>query len=293
MNDQSADATRFVMVPKVAHPWYEEVLRGAQQQAAVMTAHMRRPIDVAYVAPTQAAASAQQEVLQAVVESRPAGIMVDPVESAAHIPAIAHAKELGIAVVVFDSPAAEQGITGVGNNFAEQGDIAAHRLANLLGGVGEVAVMQGVPEAPNHRQRYRAQVAALAEYPEITVVDGGADHDDIALAQSEAAAVLQARPNLRGYLACDASGPIGIAAAVVAAGRVGKVQVVGMDSIGPIAAAVADGVLESSVATIPRMQGAMSVLMLWQASLGLPIPRYVDTGIEVVTANNAQDYLHT
>lgn len=293
MSAHSGDAARFVMVPKVAHPWYEEVLRGAQRQAAVMTAHLRRPIEVTYVAPDQALASAQQDVLQAVVESRPAGIMVDPVESAAHIPAIAHATELGIAVVVFDSPAAEPGITGVGNNFAEQGEMAARRLAHLLDGVGEVAVMQGVPEAPNHRQRYQAQVATLGEYAEITVVDGGADHDDIALARSEAAAVLQSRPNLRGYLACDASGPIGIAEAVVAAGRVGQVQVVGMDSIGPIAAAVADGVLESSVATIPRMQGAMSVLMLWQASLGLPVPRYVDTGIEVVTADNAQHYLHT
>ena len=50
-------------------------------------------------------------------------------------------------------------------------------------------------------------------------------------------------PNLRGYLACDASGPIGIARAVVSAGRAGTVTVVGMDSIAPIAAAVADGVL--------------------------------------------------
>ncbi len=45
------------------------------------------------------------------------------------------------------------------------------------------------------------------------------------------------------------------------------------------------------MATIPRMQGAMAVLMLWQASLGQPIPRFVDTGIEVVTAANAAEYL--
>ena len=293
MNDQLGDAVRFVMVPKVAHPWYKEVLRGAQRQAEAMTAQLRHRIDVAYVAPQQASVHAQQEVLSEVVASRPAGIMVDPVESVAHLGAIADAQALGIAVVVFDSPAPEPGITGVGNNFAEQGEIAARRLALLLDGVGEVAVMQGVPDAPNHLQRYRAQVATLAEFPGITVVDGGADHDDIALAQSQAAAVLQSHPDLRGYLACDASGPIGIAQAVVAAGRVGQVKVVGMDSIRPIAAAVADGVLESSVATIPQMQGAMAVLMLWQASLGLPVPRYVDTGIDVVTADNAQDFLHS
>ena len=111
------------------------------------------------------------------------------------------------------------------------------------------------------------------------------------MAQSEAAAVLDAHPNLRGYLACDASGPIGIAEALKAAGRVGQVQAVGMDSIEPIVAAVAEGVLESSVATIPRMQGAMAVLMLWQATLGQPTPRYVDTGIDIVTAANAEQFL--
>jgi ribose transport system substrate-binding protein len=44
--------------------------------------------------------------------------------------------------------------------------------------------MQGVPDAPNHRQRYDAQLAALARYPGITVVDGGLDHDDIDVAES-------------------------------------------------------------------------------------------------------------
>lgn len=105
--------------------------------------------------------------------------------------------------------------------------------------------------------------------------------------------MLHTTADLRGYLACDASGPIGIARALVAADREGQVQVVGMDAIGPIAAAVANGVLESSVATIPRMQGAMAILMLWQASLGLPLPRFVDTGIDIVTADNVGNFLDT
>lgn len=209
------------------------------------------------------------------------------------LPAIVSARESGVPVVLFDSPSPQPDITGVGNNFAEQGEIAARRLAHLLGGVGEVAVMQGVPDAPNHQQRYLAQLAVLSEFPGIAVVEGGSDHDDIDLARQQAESVLREYPDLRGYLACDASGPIGISQALVATGRVGQVQAVGMDSIEPIAAAVADGVLESSVATIPRMQGAMVVLMLWQATLGLALPRFVDTGIEVVTQGNAHEYVRS
>ncbi len=291
MTESPAAALRFVIIPKVAHPWYQEVLLGARRQVEAMAPALRRPIALEYSPPAQASTQEQEATLESVLATRPAGIAVDLVDSVAQLPAIARARGLGVAVVVFDSPAPEPGVTGVGNDFAEQGEVAARRLATLLDGVGEVAVMQGVPEAPNHEQRYRAQLAVLAEYPGITVVAGGADQDDIELAEREAVAVLAGHPNLRGYLACDASGPIGIARAVVAAGRSKDVTVVGMDSIGPIAAAVAEGVLESSVATIPRMQGAMAVLMLWQASLGLPVPRFVDTGIEIVTAANAADFL--
>lgn len=285
------EPTRFAVVSKVAHPWYDEVLRGASEQAESMSQHLNQPVELTYTAPEQATAEAQEQALQDVLDTAPAGIAIDPVEPVTEMAGVARAQELGIPVVVFDSPSPEEGITGVGNDFAEQGEIAARRLADLLDGAGEVAIMRGVPEAPNHSQRYDAQVAVLAEFPGITVVDGGTDHDDIELARAEADAVLRTHPNLAGYLACDASGPIGIADAITAAGRVGQVQAVGMDSIAPIAQAVADGILESSVATIPRMQGAMSVLMLWQASLGLPIPRYVDTGIEIVTAENAENYL--
>ena len=288
---ESTDALRFVFVPKVAHPWYNEVRHGAHTQAEAMAAALQRPLVIEFAHPAEATATAQQQVVNALLADAPEGIAIDPVERVADMPALIRATALGIPVVVFDSPSPEAGVTGVGNDFAEQGEMAARRLAELLGGQGEVAVMRGVPHAPNHQQRYQAQVDVLAEYPGITVIDGGTDLDDIERAQAEAAAVLTAHPDLRGYLACDASGPIGIARAIKEAGRVGKVQAVGMDSIAPIAAAVADGVLESSVATIPRLQGAMAVLMMWQASLGMPLPRYVDTGIDVVTTANADQFL--
>jgi ribose transport system substrate-binding protein len=196
-----------------------------------------------------------------------------------------------VPVVLFDSPSPEPGMTSVGNDFVQQGVIAAERLVGLIDARGTVAVMQGFPSAPNHRQRYEAQVAVLSRHAGITIVDGGRDNDDIATAEREAAAVLAAHPDLRGYLCCDAAGPIGIAAAIRKAGRVGQVTVVGMDSIGPILEAVREGVLESSAATIPVMQGSMAILMLWQASLGVPTPQRIDTGIDVITSANVGAFL--
>jgi ribose transport system substrate-binding protein len=48
-----------------------------------------------------------------------------------------------------------------------------------------------------------------------------------------------------------------------------------MDGIKPILEAIKAGVIDASSATIPKMQGSMSILMLWQASLGVPIPQSI------------------
>jgi ribose transport system substrate-binding protein len=196
-----------------------------------------------------------------------------------------------VPIVLFDSPSPDPEMTSVGNDFARQGTIAAERLVGLIGGRGKVAVMQGFPSAPNHRERYEAQVAVLMRHPAVSIVDGGSDNDDIETAEREAAAVLAANPDLKGYLCCDAAGPIGIAAAIRKAGKAGEVAVVGMDGIRPILEAVKEGILESSASTIPAMQGSMSILMLWQASLGVPIPRRIDTGIDLITPENVDSFL--
>lgn len=49
--------------------------------------------------------------------------------------------------------------------------------------------------------------------------------------------------------------------------------------------------IDSSAATIPRIQGSMSILMLWQASLGVRLPQAIDTGIDVITQDNVDRYL--
>ena len=56
----------------------------------------------------------------------------------------------------------------------------------------------------------------------------------MAAAACLAAAALASHPDLRGYLCCNASGPIGIAAAIREAGKTGKVKVVGIDERGKI-----------------------------------------------------------
>jgi ribose transport system substrate-binding protein len=282
---------RFVIIPKCAHPWADEVHTGALAQARLLSEQLGIAVVVDYQAPSVAGIEEQSSALDRAAATQPDGIAIDPVEAVEKMPSIRNIRHRGVPVILFDSPSPEPGMTSVGNDFAQQGAIAAERLVALINGRGKVAVMRGFPSAPNHKERYEAQVAVLKRHTGISIVDGGSDNDDIETAERQAAAVLGANPDLRGYLCCDAAGPIGIAAAVRKAGKAGIVTVVGMDGIRPILESVKEGVLESSAATIPTMQGSMSILMLWQASLGVQIPQRIDTGIDLITPGNVDSFL--
>jgi ribose transport system substrate-binding protein len=283
---------RFVIVPKVAnHPWFNEIHQGALAQAKLLGRELGIEVLVESIAPTICDVTEQNAVLDEILKLEPTGVAVDPVDAITHMTAINRIRAKGIPVVLFDSPSPDHSIPSIGNNFEEQGEIAAERLAKLIGYAGKVAVMQGFPLAPNHQARYEAQLAILSKYPEIYVVDGGVDNDEIDTAYQQCCATLELHPDLRGYLCCDASGPIGIAKALKKSAKVGRVSVVSMDGIKPILDAIKEGVIESSSATKPRMQGSMSILMLWQASLGVQIPQLIDTGIDVITQDNVDQYL--
>lgn len=274
------DGYRFVIVPKCVHPWFDEVNKGAIAEAEMLAAATGVKVEIDYRAPSVADVTEQNSVLQQAAATRPDAIALDPLDYDGNKAIINEIQAQGIPVVLFDAPSPEgSGLTSVGNDFTEQGELAAYYLVELLEGKGKVAVMQGVPTAPNHAERYAAHIAVLSQYPDIEIVDGGIDNDDIQTAQSQAAAVIAANPDLAGYLCCDASGPIGIANAIREAGKADVIKAVGMDNLIEILEAVQDGSLKGSSSTLPQEQGMFAVLMMFQAANGMPIPAMVDTGI--------------
>ena len=281
----------FVIVPKVVHAWFDEVNKGAQLQADALSKQLGVEVKIDYRAPQTASVNEQNTVLEQAAATRPAGIALDPLDYAGNQAVIDEIIKRGIPVVIFDAPAPEgSDLTSVGNDFAEQATLAADALAKLIGEKGKVAVMQGVPTAPNHVERYQAHLAALAKYPGITVIDGGIDNDSIEQAQTQAAAVLAGNPDLAGYLNCDATGS-GLAAAIEEAGKQGQVKFVSMDNLIEILQYVKNGTITATSSTIPQMQGSMAVLMMWQAHIGMDIPKVVDTGIAYIDQSNIDQWI--
>ncbi len=279
----------FVIVPKCVHAWFDEVNKGAQLQADALSKQLGVKVTIDYRAPQSADVAEQNSTLEQAAATKPDGIALDPVDYDGSKSVIEEIQAKGIPVVLFDAPSPEgSGLTSVGNDFSEQATIAADKLAELIGEEGKVAVMQGFPSAPNHAERYQAHLDALKKYPKIEVIDGGIDNDNIETAQQQAAAVLAANPDLKGYLNCDACGS-GVAAAIEEAGKQGQVKFVSMDNLIEILDYIPQTITATS-STLPQMQGQYAVLMCYQASLGLDIPKAVDTGIAVIDESNIDEW---
>ena len=288
---RAGEELRFVVVPKCVHAWFDLVYMGAIREANKLNELTGMKIKVEYNAPSSTDVTEQNTILQQVAATQPAGILLDPNDFDGSKAILDEIKEQGIEVVLFDAPPAD-GYSSAGCDFIEMGTMAATALVEALDGKGKVAIMMGVPTAPNHTQRYEAEKAVLEQYPDIEIVAEGVDNDDIETAQSQMASIIAAHPDLDGMLCCNASGPIGIANAIKEAGLEDQIYAVGMDGIQEILDAVKEGALDESVASIPQKQGSMGCLLLFQAITGLnDMPKEIDTGINHITQDNIDQYL--
>ena len=274
---------RFVVIPKVTHPWFEAVHGGAKAAAQMIQGQTNTPVVIDYQPPAKADAELQAVMLQAAIRSKPTGISIDLLDATRLKPLLEQAEREGIPITVFDSePPADLPITSIGANFCQQAQITAERLANLLGGQGEVAIMRGVPTAPNHAIRAECHRKLFANYPGIKVVASPADNDNVETAQQLALATMQQHPQLNGWVVSDAGGGIGVGRAIQALGKQGLVQVVALDDLPELLNLIKSGVVDSTAASRPRSQGYWSVLTLWQQSLGAPPIQRIDTGLSVL-----------
>lgn len=288
---EPAAAYRFVIIPKVVHPWFDLVHDGAKQAARMIKQQTGRPVTLDYRPPQKAEVAEQSRLLEQAMASNPDGIAMDLLDDQAEQASLAQARRQGIPLVLFDSePPAGMDLPYVGNDFCEQARLAAARLVTLLGGEGEVAIMRGVPTAVNHRIRAECHERLFQEHPGIKLVAKGIDHDDIATAREQAKAIMAEHPRLRGWVSSDAGGVIGIAQAIKEANLTGQVFNVGLDDLPETIQLIREGAVDSSYATKPHTQGYWSIISLWQARLGAPMPKDIDTGIGIVTRDNADQY---
>ena len=281
----------FVYVPKLVHPWYDDVQKGADEAIAELAA---QGINVSYDwdAPPEADVVMHTQRLEDAIAKGPDVLIVSCLDAAADKPLIEEAQNRGIPVISFDTPCPDTSAEAfVGRYYYEEdGSDVANALAEAIDFQGEVAILAGSPGAANHQQRVAGFKKAMEQYPDIEIVTEEFDNDDIERAVNLTASILQAHPELAGIFGANASAPVGAGRAIVEAGKQDDVVLIGMDDLPDMVSFVKDGTAHAmSVQNVPQI-GYWSIKHAVARSQGRPIPAIHDTGSLLVTQDMVDTY---
>jgi ABC-type sugar transport system ATPase subunit/ABC-type sugar transport system substrate-binding protein len=277
----------FVYIPKLTHPWYDEVRAGIEYGIQEVR---KEGIEVDYLwdAPSQADVDEESRKIEYAISRQPDGLCVAALDPARNTRLLDQALEAKINVLTFNAFAGSKyPFVGRHDDAADGYDLAKY-LAEKMGGAGNVAILSGSPTAPEHVGRVEGFKNALAEFRDIKIVFEESDNDDLERAEMLAEKALHAHPDLNGFLCCNASNPIGAARAVKNAGQSGKILIAGMDNLPETLALVKDGVI--LVTKVQRQWdiGYWTLRYLVAMNKGQTIPRDHDTGASMVTAETLE-----
>lgn len=275
----------FIFVPKLIHPWYEEVRKGIEA-AVAEEAKNDIKINIVWDAPPQADIDDQNNRIEANIGKAPDGLGISCLDPATNTRLVGEAVTAGLNVVTFDTYCDDQ-FNFIGDVNSELvGYDVGKALAEKLGGKGEIAVLSGSLTAPNHVGRLDGFKKALSEYPDMKIVFERPDNDDLETAVSLTENAIQANPNLAAVFGNNASNPVGAARAVKNAGLSGKVLVVGTNALPETIPFVEDGTIFTVASDRQWEMGYWAVKYLVALNQGHTIPHLHVTGTKLLTKDN-------
>jgi ribose transport system substrate-binding protein len=274
----------FIYIPKLVHPWYDEVRQGIEFAVAEVK---KEGIDVEYIwdAPAQADVDEENRKIQAAISRRPDGLCVSALDPATNSQLLDEAIAAKLNVTTFNATAGPKYPFVGRSKDLDDGYQCGKYVAEKMGKKGKVAILLGSLTAPEHQGRVQGFKKALAEYPDIKIVFEQPDNDNLEQAVSVTESALQAHPDLNAILACNASNPIGAARAVKNAGKAGKILIGGFDNLPETLDFVRDGTILVTMAQRQWEIGYWSLKYLVALNRGQTIPQDHDTGILLVTAD--------
>jgi simple sugar transport system substrate-binding protein len=207
------------------------------------------------------------------------------------IPAMDAAADKGVKVVLVDNDLQEftKETAVVATDNVKGGQAAGAYLKSVLQPGDTIGLMEGVRSAPALAARVEGVQKAL-EGTGVNVIIGGAETEcDSAQGATVAQDLLTREPNLTAiYSACDDPA---IAATEVVEQKGKRVLVMGYDGLPDAAQAILDGRMQATVAQFPGKMAALGVEAAADAVRGEPVEAFIDTGTELVTKDNAANFL--
>ena len=233
----------------------------------------------------------QMDMLQVAIDKDPAAICFAAVDSKAAIPLLEQAKAKGIPIIGFDSGVdSDIPLSTAATDNVAAAALAADKMAELIGGAGEVAIIAHDQTSRTGIDRVKGFTDRVAEkYPNVTIVSTQYGGGDQLRSTDLAKAVIQGNPELKGFFGANEGSIIGVMNAVQEFGMKGELVVIGYDSGQQQMEAIRSGLLAGAITQDPIGIGYKAVEAAVKAYKGETLPLFIDTGFHWYDSTNIDD----
>jgi ribose transport system substrate-binding protein len=270
------------------HPFFVDMRRGAQEAADRLGVNLQvqaaeREIDV----------EKQMQIVENLLQTGIKVLAITPSGSREIVSALVKAKAAGVPIIIVDTrldakAAADAGVqaqTFIGSDNYEGGKLAGEHAVKATGGKARVGILEGIPGHETGDSRLRGFRDAVAKAPGITIVASQPANWERDQGFNVFQNMLQAHPDIDTVFAASDLMALGAIEAIAAAGRTGKIRVIGFDALDDAKKAIAAGTMDATVAQFPYDMGKAAVESAVKVMAGEKLPADIMVRLEMITKN--------
>lgn len=277
---------RVALVLKTLNsPFFIEMHKGAVAAAAAYGIDL-----VVQAAEREVDAEKQMQIVENLIQTGIKVLLITPSGSREIVAVLAKANAAGIPIVVIDdridaevaAAAFVKTVSYVGSDNVEGGRVAGRALVELSGGKARVALLEGIPGHETGDSRLRGFKEAIKDAPGIKVVTSQTANWERDQGFTVFQNMMQAHPEIDAVFAANDIMALGAIEAIAAAGRTGRIRVIGFDAVDDARTAIEAGTMAASVAQLPAEMGRLAVESASKILKGEPVPAEQLVRIELV-----------
>jgi ribose transport system substrate-binding protein len=194
-------------------------------------------------------------------------LLITPSGSREVVPVLAKANAANVPVIVIDTRLDEAAAkaasvkiaTFIGSDNYEGGHAAGAEIVALSEGKANVAILEGIPGHETGDSRLKGFKDAVKDSPGIKILASQTANWERDQGFTVFQNMLQAHPAIDTLFACNDMMALGAVEAIAAAGKTGKIRVVGFDAVDDARKAINAGTMVASVAQFPGEMGRIGI----------------------------------
>jgi len=273
----SSPAYTFGIIYPMAHPFYEMMTMNAQEAAAASG------VQLIVKAPDEANLEQQIRMMETMISRQVDGIAINPVDKTALTPMINKAIEAGIPVVCFESDAPKsKRIAYIGADNKASGVMMGMALDELLEGEGMVLIETGMSRMTAQQLRLEGLLDYINTSTRIQVLEVGYNEGQESLALTNLEQMIKEHPHFDAFIALDVISGSTSVLVWKASGLNRYALTFGLTP--EIGEALRNGQITTVVSQNEQDWGKRIIGRLLEASSGIAIPEFDDTGMKRITA---------